>query len=240
MRDPMQGPDNIRSPSRNPKTFFVDYDATMDFLADVPESNHAGTMFFSDSATADGWNFHGFGCHTLSWVNEQGKRHFNKYTSLNKGGKKFMSFADAQRNMGLDPDYSKRDMYNQIEQGKEPEWTAYVQTMSPAEAEPQSFDPFDVTKGWPTKLFPLREFGRIVLSKNPDNYHRDVDQAAFSPSSLVPGIEASPDTLLQWRMVFYHDAQMYRLGSNLHQIPVKCPFMAQNYAPLFHDGRDAD
>ena len=108
--------------------------------------------------------------------------------------------------------------------------------MTPVEAEQQSFDPFDVTKVWPRKLFPLREFGRIVLNKNPDNYHRDDDQAAFSPSSLVPGIEASPDTLLQWRMFFYRDAQMYRLGSNMHQIPVNCPFMAQNYAPLSHDG----
>ncbi|ESZ99466.1 catalase [Sclerotinia borealis F-4128] len=236
VRDPMQGPDNIRSQSRNPKTFFIDYDATMDFLANVPESNHAGTMFFSDSATPDGWNFHGYGCHTFSWVNEQGERVFIKYTFLKKGGQKFMSFADAQKNMGMDPDYSKKDMYNQIESGKEPEWTAYVQTMTAIEAEKQSFDPFDVTKVWPRKEFPLQEFGRIVLNKNPDNYHRDVDQAAFSPSSLVPGIEPSPDMLLQWRMFFYRDAQMYRLGGNMHQVPVNCPFMAQNYAPLSHDG----
>jgi catalase len=108
--------------------------------------------------------------------------------------------------------------------------------MTPTEAESVSFDPFDVTKVWPRGQFPLQEFGKIVLNKNPDNYHRDVDQAAFSPSSLVPGIQASPDMLLQWRMFFYRDAQMYRLGSNMHQIPVNCPFMAQNYAPQSYDG----
>lgn len=108
--------------------------------------------------------------------------------------------------------------------------------MTAAEAERCSFDPFDVTKVWPRGQFPLQEFGKIVLNKNADNYHRDVDQAAFSPSSLVPGIEPSPDMLLQWRMFFYRDAQMYRLGVNMHQIPVNCPFMAQNYAPQSFDG----
>lgn len=115
--------------------------------------------------------------------------------------------------------------------------TAYYQSMTAEEAEATKFDAFDVTKVWPRDQFPLQEFGKIVLNKNPDNYHRDVDQAAFSPSSLVPGIEASPDMLLQWRMFFYRDAQMYRLGSNMHQIPVNCPFMAQNYAPQSYDGK---
>lgn len=109
--------------------------------------------------------------------------------------------------------------------------------MTAAEAEQQRFDPFDVTKVWPRKEFPLKEFGKIVLNKNPDHYHRDVEQAAFSPSSLVPGIQGSPDMLLQWRMFFYRDAQMYRLGSNMHQVPVNCPFMAGNYAPQSYDGQ---
>lgn len=117
VRDPMQGPDNIRSQSRNPKTFFIDFDATFDFLANVPESNHAGTMFFSDSGHPDGWNFHGYGCHTFTWVNEAGERKFIKYTFKKKGGQKFMSFEESQKYSGIDPDYSKRDMYNQIENG---------------------------------------------------------------------------------------------------------------------------
>ena len=119
VRDPMQGPDNIRSQSRNPKTFFIDYDATFDFLANVPEANHAGTMFFSDSGTPDGWNFHGYGCHTFTWVNSEGKRTFIKYTFKKKGGQKFMAFDDVQKFSGIDPDYSKRDMFNQIEKAQE-------------------------------------------------------------------------------------------------------------------------
>lgn len=153
-----------------------------------------------------------------------------------------MSFTDAQKHAGMDPDYSKRNMFNAIEDGASgkgdfPQWTAYYQIMTPEQAEATEFDAFDVTKVWPRDKFPLHEFGRIVLNKNPDNYHRDVDQAAFSPSSLVPGIEASPDMLLQWRMFFYRDAQMYRLGSNMHQIPVNCPFMAQSYASQSFDGQ---
>jgi len=133
-------------------------------------------------------------------------------------------------------------MHDQIEnaikgQGEYPEWTAYYQIMTPKEAESTTFDAFDVTKVWPRDQFPLHEFGRIVLNKNPDNYHRDVEQAAFSPSSLVAGIEPSPDMLLQFRMFFYNDAQMYRLGSNKHQIPVNCPFMAKSFAPLSFDGQ---
>jgi catalase len=103
IRDPMQGPHNIRSQSRNPRSFFIDYDATMDFLANVPESNHAGTMFFSDSATPDGWNFHGYGCHTFSWVNKQGERVFIKYTFLKKGGQRFMSLPMPRRTWDLTP-----------------------------------------------------------------------------------------------------------------------------------------
>jgi catalase len=110
--------------------------------------------------------------------------------------------------------------------------------MKPEEADPDAlgFDPFDVTKVWPRDRFPMREFGRLVLNKNPENFHRDVEQAAFSPGSMVPGVEDSPDPLLQFRMFFYRDAQYHRIGVNLHQIPVNCPFMAKSYASLNFDG----
>ena len=129
-----------------------------------------------------------------------------------------MSFEDVQKYSGIDPDYSKKDMNKQVDDGiagtgEFPEWTAYYQVMTPAEAEKTSFDAFDVTKVWPRDQFPLQKFGKIVLNKNPDNYHRDVEQAAFSPSSLVAGIEASPDMLLQWRMQFYRDAQMVNFSA---------------------------
>jgi catalase len=140
---------------------------------------------------------------------------------------------------GEDPDYSKRDLWDAIEQGEEIEWTAKVQVMQPEEADPEKlgFDPFDVTKVWPRNQFPMHEFGRLVLNKNPENFHRDVEQAAFSPGSMVPGIEDSPDPLLQFRMFFYRDAQYHRIGINLHQIPVNCPFMAQSYSSLNFDGQ---
>ena len=119
---------------------------------------------------------------------------------------------------GEDPDYSKRDLWETIEGGEEVEWTAKVQVMNSEEADPDElgFDHFDVTKVWPRSQFPMHEFGRLVLNKNPENFQRDVEFAAFSPGSMVPGIEDSPDPLLQFRMFFYRDAQYHRIGVNLH------------------------
>ncbi|VBB87229.1 CATP2 small subunit catalase encoded by the catP2 gene [Podospora comata] len=238
-RDPIQGPDVIRSQSRNPRNFLLDYDALFDLLANTPEANHAGLMFFSDHGTPVGWRYnHGYGCHTFKWVNKEGKFVYIKYTFLAKHGQKQFTDSEAVAMCGRDPDYSKRDLWDTIEAGEEIEWTAYVQVMQPEQADPDllGFDPFDVTKVWPRDQFPLKEFGRLVLNKNPENFTRDVEQAAFSPGSMVPGIEDSPDPLLQFRMFFYRDAQYHRIGVNLHQIPVNCPFMAKSYASLNFDG----
>jgi catalase len=238
-RDPLQGPDVIRSQSRNPRNFLLDYDALFDLLANTPEGNHAGLMFFSDHGTPQGWRFnHGYGCHTFKWVNAEGKFVYIKYHFLAKHGQKQFTDEEAVQMCGQDPDYSKRDLWDTIEQGEQLEWTAFVQVMQPDEADPDKlgFDPFDVTKVWPRQQFPMHEFGRLVLNKNPENFHRDVEQAAFSPGSMVPGIEDSPDPLLQFRMFFYRDAQYHRIGINLHQIPVNCPFMAQSYSSLNFDG----
>jgi len=140
---------------------------------------------------------------------------------------------------GAVPDYAKRDLWDAIERGDPISWTANVQIMEPEEADPSKlgFDPFDVTKIWPRDQFPMHEFGKLVLNKNPENFHRDVEQAAFSPGSMVPGIEDSPDPLLQFRMFFYRDAQYHRIGVNLHQIPVNCPFMSGSLASLNFDGQ---
>ncbi|KAK1822932.1 hypothetical protein LTR12_002654 [Friedmanniomyces endolithicus] len=185
-RDPIQGPDVIRSQARNPKNFFLDYDATFDLLGATPEGNHAGLMFF-----------------------------YIKYHFLAKHGQKQLTEPEAIRISGENPDYSKMQLWDAIDAGEEVEWTAKVQIMKPeeADAEKLGFDPFDVTKVWPRKEFPMHEFGKLVLNKNPENYHRDVEQAAFSPGSMVPGIEDSPDPLLQFRMFFYRDAQYHRIGS---------------------------
>ncbi|KAL2166852.1 hypothetical protein VTG60DRAFT_2087 [Thermothelomyces hinnuleus] len=221
-RDPIQGPDVIRSQYRNPRNFLLNYDALFDLLANTPEANHAGFMFFSDHGTPQEWrNNHGYGCHTFKW-----------------GGQKQFTDEEAVRMCGEDPDYSKRDLWDAIERGEPIEWAAYVQVMQPEEADPDKlgFDPFDVTKVWPRGQFPTREFGRLVLNKNPENFHRDVEQAAFSPGSMVPGIEDSPDPLLQFRMFFYRDARYHRVGVNLHEVPVNYPFMAKSYASLNFDG----
>jgi len=238
-RDPIQGPDVIRSQSRSPKHFLLDYNSLFDLLAYTPEANHAGMMFFSDHGTPNGWrNQHGYGCHTFKWVNADGKFVYIKYHFLADHGQKQFTMPEAIAMCGNDPDYAKRDLWEAIENGEDITWTAHVQIMQPEEADPLKlgFDPFDVTKVWPRDRFPMHEFGKLHLNKNPENYHRDVEQAAFSPGSMVPGIEDSPDPLLQFRMFFYRDAQYHRIGVNLHQVPVNCPFMAGSYSSLNFDG----
>jgi catalase len=230
----------IRSQSRNPKNFLLDYDSLFDLLANTPEGNHAGMMYFSDHGTPQGWRHnHGYGCHAFKWVNKDGTFVYIKYHFIAKHGQKQFTETESIRISGEDPDYSKRELWQAIENGEEIEWVANVQIMQPQDADPDKlgFDPFDVTKVWPKTQFPLHEFGRLVLNKNPENFHRDVEQAAFSPGSMVPGIEDSPDPLLQFRMFFYRDAQYHRIGVNLHQIPVNCPFMAKSYASLNFDGQ---
>ena len=196
-------------------------------------------MFFSDHGTPVGWRFnHGYGCHTFKWVNAEGRFVYIKYHFIAKHGQKQFTQEQATQMCGEDPDYSKRDLWETIEKGEEVEWTAMVQVMEPDQADPDKlgFDPFDVTKVWPRGQFPMQEFGRLVLNKNPENFQRDVESAAFSPGSMVPGIEDSPDALLQFRMFFYRDAQYHRIGVNLHQVPVNCPFMAKSYSTLNFDG----
>ncbi|TYZ58504.1 hypothetical protein PybrP1_010463 [[Pythium] brassicae (nom. inval.)] len=237
VRDPMKGPDVIRSQQRNPENFLLDLEATIDFLAANPESMHAGAMFFSDSATPVGWrHMDGFGCHTFKWVNSDHDFVYVKYHYVPEVGKKFFTFEQAQTMCGVDPDFAKRDLWEHIEAGNAARWTVHVQIMTEEEATKCAYDPFDVTKVWSHHDFPLHELGQLVLNKNPENYHRDVEQAAFSPGNLVPGIEPSPDLLLNWRMFFYRDAQYHRLGVNHHQIPVNCPFMAKFFSPQSRDG----
>ncbi|KAL7422106.1 hypothetical protein Q5752_002749 [Cryptotrichosporon argae] len=232
VRDPFQGPDNIRSQQRNPQNFLLDFNAWFDFLANVPESQHAGMMLLSDHATPDGNHFSAYGCHTFRWVNAAGEFVFVKYHWRPHHGAKQFDFEKTLEVQGLDPDYSKRQLYETIKAGGSFKWTMMVQVMTAQEAANVAFDPFDVTKVWPRKEFPMTEVGELELNRNPEDYHRDVEQAAFSPGSLVPGIELSPDTLLNWRAFFYRDAQYHRLQSaNIHQIPVNCPFLSKFHSP---------
>jgi len=126
--------------------------------------------------------------------------------------------------MGEDPDYAIRDLYEHIEAGDYPEWKFFIQVMSFAEAEGHRWNPFDVTKVWPHKEFPLIPVGRVVLNRNPSNYFAEVEQIAFAPSRVVPGVEFSPDKMLQGRLFSYGDTQFHRLGPNYQQLPINCPF----------------
>ncbi|KAG8789408.1 hypothetical protein FRC12_013556 [Ceratobasidium sp. 428] len=212
VRDPFMGPDNIRSQQRNPKNGLIDYNTWFDFLANVPESQHAGLMLLSDHATPVGWRFmSGYGCHAFRWVNKSGGAVFVKYHWRSKQGTKEFTNEEAVAMSGQDPDFAKRDLWNHIEKGGDARWTLFVQVLTPEVqgSGKLDFDPFDVTKVWPRSKIPMQEVGELVLNRNPEDYHRDVEQAAFSPGSLVPGIELSPDALLQWRAFFYRDAQFH-------------------------------
>jgi catalase len=237
VRDPAMGPDVIRSQTRDAENFLLNFDALFDFLINVPESLHCATMFFSNRGTPYGFrHMEGYGCHTFKWVNEAGEEYYIKYHFLPEAGVRNFTNAEATAMCGLDPDFAKRDLWQHINKGGEAVWKAYIQIMTPEQAKTCPYDPFDVTKVWSHDDFPLYEYGRLVLNRNVDNYHRDVEQAAFSPGSLVPGIEPSPDPLLQFRCFFYRDTQYYRLGVNLHQIPVNCPFAAKANHPQSRDG----
>jgi len=185
VRDPLIGPDNIRSQQRNPRNFLIDYNAWFDFLANVPESNHAGLMLLSDHGTPVGWRFmNGFGCHTFSLVNAEGKRTFVKFNWLSKQGTKNFTMDEATKMMGEDPDFAKRDLWEHIEAGGTAGWDLALQTMTPEQAAASDFDPFDVTKVWPRGQYPLKVVGELCLDRNPEDYHRDVEQVAFSPGTF--------------------------------------------------------
>jgi len=237
VREPSQGPDVIRSQQRNPENFLVNYDAMFDFMGNVPESMLANTYFWSDHGHPYGWRFmDGFPCHTFRWVNAQGDAVYVKYTFKSDQGIKNFSFEEAVLMCGRDPDFAKRDLWTLIHNGGQASWTCYVQVMPIKDSLTYKWDPFDNTKVWPVEDYPLLEYGRLVFDRNPENFHRDIEQVAFSPGRLVPGIEPSPDPVLQFRMFFYNDTQLYRLGVNYHQIPVNCPFMAKYHHTVNRDG----
>lgn len=137
---------------------------------------------------------------------------------------------------GKDPDYVGRDLANAIEGGDYPKWNFFIQVMTHEEAEKHQWNPFDVTKVWPHADFPLIPVGRMTLNRNPDNYFTDVEQAAFSPSHLIPGIDVSPDKMLQARLISYVDTQYHRLGPNHKQLAVNCPYRCGGLNNLIRDG----
>ncbi|GGE37148.1 vegetative catalase [Pullulanibacillus camelliae] len=221
IRDAIKFPDFIHTQKRNPATNLKDPTAVWDFWSLSPESLHQVTYLMGDRGIPATWrNMNGYGSHTYKWVNAEGEVFFVKYHFKTDQGIKNMTSEEAAKIAGIDPDFHTRDLYAAIEDGNFPSWTLYVQIMPEAEAYTYHIDPFDVTKIWPHSDYPLIEVGKMVLNKNPENYFAEVEQAAFSPGNFVPGIEASPDKMLQGRLFAYADAHRYRLTGNYEQLPI--------------------
>jgi len=242
IRDPVLFPSFIHTQKRNPVTHLKDPDMFWDFITLRPETTHQVSFLFSDRGTPNGYrHMHGYGSHTFKLVNSQGKPVYCKFHYKTDQGIKNFVRHEADEMASKNPDYAIQDLYNAISSGNHPSWTMHVQVMTYEQAEKFEFNPFDLTKVWSQKDFPLRPVGKLVLDRNPANYFAEVEQIAFSPAHLVPGIEASPDKMLQGRLFSYNDTHRHRLGANFQQIPVNCPYRArvQNYqrdGPMTVDG----
>ncbi|NDL65481.1 catalase [Acerihabitans arboris] len=224
IRDPLKFPDFIHTQKRNPETNLKSPQMMWDFWSLSPESLHQVTILFSDRGIPDGYRFmHGFGSHTYSLINAAGERTFVKWHFKTLQGIKNLAPEEASRLAGTDPDYAQRDLFSAIERGDFPRWRVCIQVMNELEAANRAVNPFDVTKVWPQKEYPLQEVGIFELNRNPENYFAQVEQAAFAPSNVVPGIGLSPDKMLQGRIFAYADAQRYRVGTNYQQLPVNAP-----------------
>jgi len=210
-----------RAVKRDPATGLHDANNTWDFWSMLPEAMHQITITMSDRGIPETLrNMDMFGEHAYSLINKEGKRTWVKFHFKTMQGIKNMSDERASEIAGMDRDYHGRDLYASIAKGDFPRWKLYVQLMSEEEAKTLPYNPFDITKVWYHKDFPLREVGILELNRNPENYFAEVEQAAFTPAHVVPGIGFSPDRFLQGRLFSYGDAQRYRLGVNHNMIPV--------------------
>ena len=233
VRDPYKFANFIHTQKRDPKTNVREMDMQWDFWSQCPESLHQVTILFSDRGLPASYrHVNGYGSHTYSLINASGERVWCKFHfKTNQGIRNWMDEKAASVIAG-DRESHQRDLFTAIHNGEFPSWTLKIQVMTQAEAEVWSansgWNPFDLTKVWPHADFPLIEVGQLELNRNPENYHAEVEQAAFKPSALVPGISSSPDKMLQARLMSYADTHLHRVGVNHHQIPVnrpRCPVM---------------
>jgi catalase len=221
IRDPLKFPDFIHTQKRDPATNLKDPDMFWDFLSLTPESIHQVTILFSDRGTPKTYrHMHGFSGHTFKWYNEKGEYFWVKIHFRTEQGIQNLTRQEAERMKGVDPDHATRDLFQAIERGEYPAWKVYVQILTPEQVDNYRFDSFDITKVWPHGDAAMNPVGRMVLNRNPENYFAEVEQAAFSPGNLVPGVAASPDKMLQGRLFSYHDTHRHRLGPNYQMLPV--------------------
>jgi catalase len=221
IRDASKFSDFIHSQKRLPDTGMRSNDMQWDFWTLVPESAHQVTILFSDRGTPRTWrHMDGFSSHTYSWISQAGDRFWVKYHFKTVQGIENFTLDEANAMATADPDFHRRDLWEAIAHGTPPEWQVQMQIMPFADAAEYRFNPFDLTKVWPHGDYPLITIGRLVLDRNPANHFADVEQAAFSPSNLVPGIGLSPDKMLMGRVFSYHDTHLHRIGANYEQLPV--------------------
>ncbi|MEG1757123.1 MAG: catalase [Oscillospiraceae bacterium] len=232
IRDALKFPDLNHAVKRDPRTNMRSAQNNWDFWTLIPEALHQITIVMSDRGIPASYrHMHGFGSHTFSLYNSENKRVWVKFHLKTQQGIKNLSNAEAAAIVAKDRESHQRDLYEAIEHKDFPRWTMYFQIMTEEQAAHYKENPFDITKTWSQKEFPLIEVGVMELNRNPDNYFAEVEQAAFNPSHLVPGIGLSPDKLLQGRLFSYGDAQRYRLGVNHDQIPVN---MAKSEVHGYH------
>ena len=224
VRDAYKFPDFIHTQKRDPKTNLRSPTAMWDFWSLSPESLHQVTILFSDRGLFKSYrHMNGYGSHTYSFINAENERVWVKFHFKTLQGIQTFTDEEAEQIIAGDRESHQRDLFESIEKGDFPRWRLMVQIMTEGEAETTPYNPFDLTKVWPHGDFPPMEVGILELNRNPDDYFAEVEQAAFSPANMVPGIGPSPDKMLQFRIFSYADAHRYRLGVNYESLPVNAP-----------------
>ncbi len=237
-RDPLKFPDLNHAVKRDPRTNMRSPNNNWDFWTSLPEALLQVTIIMGDRGLPSSYrHMHGFSSHAYSLINKDNERVWVKFHFRSQQGIRNLTDQEAEQVVGMDRESHQRDLYEAIEKGKFPKWKMYIQVMTEEQANSMKNNPFDLTKMWHKKDFPLIPVGEFELNKNPENYFADVEQAAFSPANVVPGIGFSPDRMLQGRLFSYGDAQRYRLGVNHHQIPVNSPQGVKNYHSFHRDGQ---
>ena len=238
LRDPHNFPDLNRAVKRDPRTNLRSATNNWDFWTSLPEALHQVTITMSDRGIPRSYrHMHGFGSHAFSMINAANERVWVKFHLHTQQGIENLTDEEAEVIVAKDRESHQRDLYDAIERGDFPRWTMYIQVMTEEQAREMPYNPFDLTKVWYKSEFPLVEVGVLELNRNPENYFQDVEQAAFNPAAVVPGIGFSPDKMLQGRLFSYGDAQRYRLGVNHHQIPVNRPMNCPSTHPSHRDGQ---
>ncbi len=227
--DPYKFPDFVHTQKRDPRTNMRSNTAQWDFWSLTPESLHQTTILFSDRGLpSDLRHINGYGSHTYSFINRENERFWVKFHFKTRQGIKTMTNEEAAIVVGQDRESSQRDLFESIENKNFPKWDMKIQVMTEIEAKNYKYNPFDLTKVWSHKDFPLIDVGVMELNRNPNNYFKEIEQSAFSPSNTVPGIGLSPDKMLQARAFSYPDAHRYRLGTHYEMLPVNQPLNEVN------------